>query len=212
MGGETHPSPATGSGPSFKAGLQDEHGQFFRKQIYDWSTENSLSYGLRLVLTQICHEVMAVLHPEKAVVRLHHLARRERGGTHARDALTDLALGEARLHRLMLERLARDLVKERLWETDINLFLDYVDPDALVRMEVRTRAVIAESALRGELTSGWMSCSLGAHRKCGPRGRGMAAYGPRTRAVPRSAHRRWCAAHRRTRAHVHPRPSSARRP
>jgi hypothetical protein len=150
----THPR-LRAAAQALKRALQDEHSQFFRKQIYDWSTENNLSYGLRLVLTQICHEVMAVLHPEKAVVRLHHLARRERGATHARDALTDLALGEARLHRLVLERLARDLVKERLWEADIDLFLDYVDPDALVRMEARTSAVIAESALRGGLASGW---------------------------------------------------------
>ncbi|GII90985.1 hypothetical protein [Sinosporangium siamense] len=151
----THPRRLRAAAQVLKRGLQDEHGQFFRRKIYDWSMDNSLSHGLRVVLTQICHEVMAVLHPDQALVRLHHLARRESGVTHARGALTDLTLGEARLHRLMLERLARDLMKERPWETDIELFLDYVDPDALMRMEAGTRALIAESALRGQLILGW---------------------------------------------------------
>ncbi|MFE0254457.1 hypothetical protein [Streptomyces sp. NPDC059010] len=87
-------------------GVQNEDtSQYFRRRIYDWST-NSITAGLRQVLILVCARVMSVRHPEQAVVRLHHLARREPSpGYKARDALLGYVAQDLRLQRYLLFRL-----------------------------------------------------------------------------------------------------------
>ncbi|MEU3355459.1 hypothetical protein [Streptomyces sp. NPDC037389] len=112
---------------SLEHGLTHESwGHFFRAKIYDWSRERRLATGLAEVLVGVCGEVMAVRHPDQAMVRLHHLARRERGTTLARDALLRLVRADRRLHRRLLDRLDRDIAQAD-WPADVDLFLALAD-------------------------------------------------------------------------------------
>ncbi|WP_051966551.1 nSTAND3 domain-containing NTPase [Kitasatospora mediocidica] len=140
---------------ALEAGLRDErHGQSFRSTIYAWSIGGTLSDGFAGVLVGVCAEVMAVEHPDEAMVRLHHLARRERTGTRARAALLELVRADQRLHRRMLDRLARPL-RSAGWPVDNDLFLELCDASALVDPTTRARALIAEPVVREYLTVGW---------------------------------------------------------
>ncbi|MEV6486749.1 ABC transporter substrate-binding protein [Streptomyces sp. NPDC051576] len=115
-------------------GLDDEHyGRFFRQQIYDWSTSMETSYGLRRVLVPVCSTTMAGAHPDQALVRLHHLARRTNGlvGADARRALLALAGSDHRLYRRMLDRLGAGIAQGQ-WDEDRALFLELADPVRLV--------------------------------------------------------------------------------
>ena len=115
-------------------GLDDEqHGRHFRQQIYDWSTSTETGAGLRRVLVLVCSQTMARSHPDQALVRLHHLARRSNGvvGAQARQALLDLARSDHRLYRRLLDRLAVGLTQGQ-WAEDRALFLELADPVRLV--------------------------------------------------------------------------------
>lgn len=115
-------------------GLEDEqYGRFFRQQIYDWSTSSETSRGLRQVLVPVCSTTMARSHPDQALVRLHHLARRSNGvaGADARLALLHLARSEHRLYRRMLDRLGSG-IDQGQWGEDRALFLELADPVRLV--------------------------------------------------------------------------------
>ncbi|MYV97341.1 hypothetical protein [Streptomyces sp. SID3343] len=148
-------------------GLEDErHGREFRRIIYLRARESGLSDGLTRVLVGVCAEEMAIRHPDEAVVRLHHLARRQRRGTDARDALTRIARSERRLHRLMLGRLAKrfDLPgshspegrpTEAQWPADLDLFLQLTAPEDVTHPRGQTRAFVAETEQRRHLVSGW---------------------------------------------------------
>ncbi|WP_335932635.1 hypothetical protein [Streptomyces sp. PTD5-9] len=89
-------------------GLNHErHGSFFRVRVYDWSRKTPLTPVLVAVLTDVCQQVIAETHPDQAVVRLRHLAQRQRvpEAADARSALLRLARGNRRLFRRLSERL-----------------------------------------------------------------------------------------------------------
>lgn len=98
---------------------------------------------------------MAVSHPDEAMVRLHHLARRE-PRIHARDALVELATGDRRLLRLMLSRVTDTSPEKTRWRSaDAGLFLDLAAPDAFTNPGVSSRPLIAEETVRRQLADGW---------------------------------------------------------
>ncbi|MFF4985754.1 hypothetical protein ACFY19_01130 [Streptosporangium saharense] len=136
---------------------EEEHGRFFRKQVYDWSREGQLPVMFAQLLVVMCREVIAVRHPDEAVVRLHHLARRERTTTYAWDTLVGLARGKPQLHRLMLDRLNYQLAvaEKKQYLADTGLFLELADPVSLTASGDRRRSLIAESAVRRWLTGCW---------------------------------------------------------
>ncbi|MDB4898025.1 MAG: hypothetical protein JWN15_4287 [Firmicutes bacterium] len=129
----------------------DRHGRAFRQKIYGWSVLPSLPKGLKQALVLGCSEVMAVRHPDQALVRLHHLARRESGAGKrpALDALLSLAPSDRRLFRLLLDRLAPGQ-----WPADSRIFL------ALAGLASCTRALFVSVAVRDRLVSGWAAVLL----------------------------------------------------
>ncbi|MFG1876193.1 hypothetical protein ACGFIV_15285 [Sphaerisporangium sp. NPDC049003] len=142
---------------ALEAGLSHKDlGRFFRRQIYTWS-QMRLPDRFGQVLVVLCFEVMAVRHPDEAVVRLHHLARRERGAPHAREALVRLIGDTPRLHRLMLDRLVYAFTGStgREWQADVDLFLHVADPAPFTDVGTRGHAPIAEPVVRGQLIAGW---------------------------------------------------------
>lgn len=135
--------------------LQDKRqGGFFRDQIYEWSTKRGLPDALTDVIIALCTEVLVVHHPYKAVVRLHHLARREKT-TRAREALIRLVRADRRLLRLMFDRLDRQFTGNNTYEADPGLFLELADPDLVTAAEGRSRSLIAQEAVRKQMTNGW---------------------------------------------------------
>ncbi|MFD6435477.1 hypothetical protein [Streptomyces venezuelae] len=124
----------------------DQHGRFFRQQIYDWSKDTATSAGLRRVLILVCSEAMARSHPDQALVRLHHLARRTSGpvGEDARRAVVELARADNRLYRRMLDRLSSGIA-QGYWDVDFDLFLLLAEPVRLIRSRT----------VRSSLASGW---------------------------------------------------------
>lgn len=148
---------------ALKRGLEaEEHGRFFRRQIYEWSRGKELpSGGTRLpdalaqVIILACVEVIAVHHPEQAVVRLHHCARQaQQSASAACDALLQLVSGDTRLRRYMLTRLTR-LPGSGRWPIDDRLFLDIADPVAFTDPGDRSRPLLDENTVPDMLTDGW---------------------------------------------------------
>ncbi|MFH8491516.1 hypothetical protein [Streptomyces longisporoflavus] len=133
----------------------------FRHQIYEWSTQRQLSDSLRHVLAEVCEKVMAVRHPEAALVRLHHLARRERSPGVARESLLRYVTNDPedlRLHRRLMYRLtvsSSDIY--RLPDTD--LFLELTAPTKLPKPFLRS------SPTRSWLTTGWAAAFDSAERE-----------------------------------------------
>ncbi|MEU6595278.1 hypothetical protein ABZ923_39810 [Streptomyces sp. NPDC046881] len=133
-------------------GLADPaHGRDFRERIYQWSAYRRLTGEFAQVLVQVCADVLALDHPDHALIRLHHLARRERGTAHALQALCDLVAGSRRLRRRLLDRLARD----DLAPADLGIFLRVSDPAPLTDHSVTTRALVDEDGVRRSLIICW---------------------------------------------------------
>ncbi|KUO04507.1 hypothetical protein [Streptomyces caeruleatus] len=92
---------------ALELGLSHEgFGGWFRNRMYKCVTSGPLSDGLVRVLTAACLQSLGATHPDQAMVRLHYLAVRE--GLAAREAgkaLLDLAGGDRRLYRLLIDRL-----------------------------------------------------------------------------------------------------------
>ncbi|MFE7117107.1 ABC transporter substrate-binding protein [Streptomyces sp. NPDC057654] len=133
-------------------GLRDErHGRAFRKAIYNWSKDTYLPAVRRRALVVVCFQTMATTHPDQALVRLHHLARRERPAKEnpALDALLALAAGDGRLLRLLLDRL-----EPGKWPRDAVAFY------ALADHASRTRALYCTAAVRERLATGWAAVFL----------------------------------------------------
>ncbi|GAA1122508.1 hypothetical protein [Streptomyces javensis] len=138
---------------ALERGLLDErHGRSFRDKVYDWSRNDRLGEPLAQVLVEVCAEVIAVQHPDQALVRLHHLTRRERRITRARDALGRLMQEDHRLRRRMLHRLVS---RPTSWPADIDLFLETSDPAALTDVGGRARSLLDETVVRDQLIAGW---------------------------------------------------------
>ncbi|MER6499141.1 hypothetical protein ABT218_06995 [Streptomyces sp. NPDC001455] len=91
--------------------IHERYGSYFRSRVYEWAwaRKSSLAPDLVAALTDVCRQVIAVTHPEQAVVRLRHLAQRQTGpeAEAARAALLELARGSRRLFRRLSERLVR---------------------------------------------------------------------------------------------------------
>lgn len=137
-------------------GLRDEkQGRAFRRKIYDWSRSSNLPDPLAEVIVAACRDEMTVTHPDEALVRLHHVARRERRTRRARDALVGLVSGDRRFLRQMLNRLTDTYSEGRMWVADADLFLDLADPEALADPGTRNHALISESTIPGQLAGCW---------------------------------------------------------
>ncbi|MEU7188139.1 hypothetical protein [Streptomyces sp. NPDC045369] len=142
-------------------GLRDEtHGGHFREKTYEWAISRQPSPGLVRVLVGVCSGAMAVQHPDSALVRLLHLARRETADTApiAHDALFDLAFSEGRLTRRLLDRIDRAWGRQlspRRRAREIELFRRLAEPERFADPGGRTRPLIAEPAVRRQLTAGW---------------------------------------------------------
>ncbi|MBO2457270.1 hypothetical protein [Actinomadura violacea] len=136
-------------------GLRDRrHGRFFRRKIYDWAQRSGLPECLATVLVVACRDEMAVGHPDEAIVRLHHMARREQG-TRARDALAGLVRDDPRLLRRMLDRLAMPSTDEQRRVSDARIFLALADPALLIDPGACSRPLLAEAAVQERLADGW---------------------------------------------------------
>lgn len=128
-------------------GLRDDrHGREFRRTILAWSSLDGLPRGQRHVLVLVCSRVMAEHHPEQALVRLHHLARRGPGDERpsALAALVALAAGDGRLCRRLLERLDPGSVP-----ADGPVFL------ALADVVCRERNLHTGPVIRARMTDRW---------------------------------------------------------
>ncbi|WP_079063892.1 hypothetical protein [Streptomyces sp. NRRL F-4489] len=124
VGGRLRPEAAA----ALESGLSDDrHGAHLRARIYGWVTAGTLAPDLVRVLTDVCHQVLAVTHPDQAMVRLRHLALRQKGegAAAARAALLDVARGNRRVFRRLTDRLA-DAGRSALPNVDI--LLELLDP------------------------------------------------------------------------------------
>ncbi|GAA1362157.1 hypothetical protein [Streptomyces beijiangensis] len=143
-----------GAAHALEYGLNSSRcGGEFRHKIYEWATR-PVAAPFRKVLVGVCAETMTVRHPEAALVRLHHLARREPPSAEARNALIALVREDHRLHRRMLNRLARGL-ESGGWAADTELFLDLAAPEQLGNPGIRAHPLIAESGVRNDLLVCW---------------------------------------------------------
>lgn len=132
-------------------GLRDEkHGRFFRRQIYEWSTRSTIPDRLTDVIVVACRDEMVVSHPDEAMVRLHHVARRK-PQSQAREALVGLVRDDPRFLRQMLSRLTDP--ERTPWNVDIDLFLELAGPQELTASG--RRALISRPSVREQLVVGW---------------------------------------------------------
>lgn len=151
--------------------LEDEtFGRHFRRTIYTWSREGSITEGLMQVLVAVCVDVMAVDHPDEAMVRLHHLARRRSEAGSAFEGLLRLVGTDRRLHRAMLLRLGGEPLPaaapgpfaevpphRRPRPVDALLFLALATPRALCDLGYGDRPYLADLQARRRLGFGWHS-------------------------------------------------------
>ncbi|WP_055587995.1 nSTAND3 domain-containing NTPase [Peterkaempfera griseoplana] len=136
-------------------GLQhQEHGRYFRQQTYDWSRTSNLPGGLVQILVEICGSVLAVRYPDEAMVRLHHLARRQ-PQSRAGERLIDLVLGDRRLYRRMLDRLAQSPAGYRWPAVDAELFRTLARPAHLTDHGPGDHSLLTEPGMPSRLADGW---------------------------------------------------------
>lgn len=128
------------------------YGRSLRMIVYSWCKGKQLTGNLAYVLLRACTDVIAPTHPDQAVTRLHHLARRERGATPALDALCRLVASSVRLRRLLLDRLTRHSSAPA---ADARLFLRICDPVALTDPAGAPRPLIDEKGVRDCAVAGW---------------------------------------------------------
>ncbi|MFD9587615.1 hypothetical protein ACFWBM_23350 [Streptomyces sp. NPDC059980] len=132
-------------------GLHDpRYGQSLRTLVYDWCVGKQLTGNLAHVLLRVCTDVIAPTHPDQALTRLHHLARRERDATPALDALCDLVTTSARLRRRLLHRLTRYPNAD-----DTPLFLRICDPVSLTDPGNAPQPLIEEKTVQASVVAGW---------------------------------------------------------
>lgn len=141
-------------------GLKDaRHGTHFRRMVYEWSRAQDLPDSVGQILVEVSTEVIAPNFPGQALVRLHHRARREPGKL-ARHALLDLVQRSTLQYRLMLERLAADLLKTSQWQVDFLLFVELADPLLLSDTAQRTRPLVTDRQVRSQLVTCWRQLML----------------------------------------------------
>lgn len=138
-------------------GLRHErYGGKFRRAIYLWSLDTRLPEALVHVLIEVCSKVMALRHPDQALVRLHHLARRARGltGRTAREALLGLVQDDDRLWLRLLDRVTYSL-EHHAFDRDSELFLLLADPGPLTGTPSHSSPVLESPEVRAQLTACW---------------------------------------------------------
>ncbi|MFI2612615.1 hypothetical protein [Kitasatospora sp. NPDC018619] len=143
-------------------------GPAFRAKVYEWSVGPQPHANLVRVLARICVDVMATHHPDQALVRLHHLARREPGDgpRYGREALLELVGRDERLYLRLLDRSCEGLEKSPPVPSDGGIFLALMDPlSDRVRQEEAVRgwrAVVRVPSLRTEwepVVRNWLSAA-----------------------------------------------------
>ncbi|MFI2117241.1 hypothetical protein ACH489_22540 [Streptomyces rubiginosohelvolus] len=111
----------------------EQYGSRFRSHVYQWVTTARTEPDLARVLTVVCRRVMAVTHPEQAMVRLRHLALRQENPEDikeaARSALLELARGNRRLYGRLVHRL---LPRAGPVDGGLDLLLALLDPVELL--------------------------------------------------------------------------------
>lgn len=134
-------------------GLRDDmSATAFRQQIYDWSRAADLSFELASALSLACSD-MADSHPEQAIVRLHHVARRYPEHQNAREILAGLARSDPWLLRYYLARLGRtSSAKARA--ADADLFLDIANAHLFTTHWPGSK-LIAQHQIQSQLTAAW---------------------------------------------------------
>ncbi|MFJ2023767.1 hypothetical protein ACIODW_08135 [Streptomyces sp. NPDC087897] len=115
---------------ALELGLSHErYGSRFRSDVYQWVTTARIAPDLARVLTVVCRQVMAVTHPEQAVVRLRHLALRQESPEDikaaARSALLELVRADRRLYGQLVHRL---LPRARPADGGLEVLLALLDP------------------------------------------------------------------------------------
>ncbi|GAA2662928.1 hypothetical protein [Streptomyces lunalinharesii] len=135
-------------------GLEHQrYGADFRQLVYAWCRDKQLTGQLAYVLLRVCTDVIAPTHPDQAMVRLHHLARREHAATHALDALCALVATSSRLRRRALDRVTR---RSSAPAADARLFLRICDPVPLTEPGGAPRALVDEGYVRECVSLGWL--------------------------------------------------------
>ncbi|MFC0543713.1 hypothetical protein [Kutzneria chonburiensis] len=111
-----------------RAVLDPIHGWQFRRRVYAWARDSSVSPRLAGVVIAVCESVLATAHPEAAMIRLHHLTRHrdETVGSAAVEALLRLVVGP-QSHRWLLGRVVAGLA-DGVPGRDVELFGRLVDP------------------------------------------------------------------------------------
>lgn len=127
------------------------HARDFRRRLYDWCTHRRLPGEFAQVLVRVCAEVLAVGHPDQALLRLYYLARREHGSTRALEAVCDLVASSRRLRRRLLDRLAGSALSP----PDLDIFLRTCDPVPLTEPSDAPRALLEELGVQRSLTICW---------------------------------------------------------
>lgn len=166
----THPSAGgrlrAEAAAALELGLSHErYGSRFRSHVYQWATARTTP-DLAGVLTVVCHQVMAVTHPEQAMVRLRHLALRQESPGDikkaARSALLELAAGNRRLYGRLVQRL---LPRSRPADGGLDVLLALLDPAGLrvhppwQEFALAWRAVMAGAPVRSwsPLVQRWLA-------------------------------------------------------
>ncbi|WP_030725876.1 hypothetical protein [Streptomyces sp. NRRL F-2890] len=169
-----------GAANALERGLRSEpYALRFRGTLYNWAKQSHLGDSRRTVIAKVCADVLAPSRPNEALVRLHHLARREdvAGKRVAFETLRGQVDGDSGQRRRLLRRLARASAEYR--DADLRLFLDFSDPyvigsdDGLigradVRLDLRTcwRTVLLDEPR--ELWLGplhqWLGACAAGHR------------------------------------------------
>ncbi|MFD5468533.1 hypothetical protein ACFWIQ_37870 [Kitasatospora sp. NPDC127059] len=142
--------------------MHEQHGSAFRGWIYDQATKGDVGPATARVLVRVCSEVMASSHPEQALVRLHHLARR---ALEARRPLLELTLSDPRLYLKLLGRVCEGMERQEPRPEDAEIFLALVEspPTWVPRPEVvrgwRSVPVVATQEVWASGVRAWLSAA-----------------------------------------------------
>ncbi|MEU2361526.1 hypothetical protein [Streptomyces noursei] len=129
-----------------------EYGSAFRQLVRVWCRDKQLTRELADVLRYVCTNVIAPTHPDQAMIRLLHLARREHGTTPALDALCALVATSSRLRRRALDRITR---QSSAPVADARLFLRICDPGPLTEPGGAPHALVDERYVQECVSLGW---------------------------------------------------------
>ncbi|MGW9289641.1 hypothetical protein ACWGRN_15990 [Streptomyces albidoflavus] len=109
-------------------------GTAWRRWIYDRAGVQTLTPGLRRVLTGVCATTMATRYPRSALIRLHRLAASEPEGQGATGALLTHVREDGQALHHLLNRLSRRLGAPDRHPRDLGIFLAVAaDRDLLAR-------------------------------------------------------------------------------